>query len=278
MTRRICTMFMMGFFAASLSVWAQTPSKSDAAKPGQALRSLQPGRMLPRTSAAAVALLKKRVEDVDWVETPLEEVVSWLRDESEDRVNIVARWSALGVESVDADSLVTLKLSRVTVAEVLNEMLDELSEDGALTYHAIGNTLKISTRADFDRKLYVRVYDVTDLLMRVEDFGQSAPQIDLQNQQRSGGGSGGGGGGGQSVFQGGSSQEQKLGGEQAEQELLERLTDLSIMITSTIAPQSWQTTGNAGAPGQITPYNRSLIVLNTIEVHENITGLFSFEN
>lgn len=277
MTRRTCAVFMMGLFAASLSVWGQAPSKSNAAEPGQALRSLQHARMLPPTSAAAVALLKKRVEEVDWVETPLEEVVSWLRDESEDQVNVVARWSALGVESVDADSLVTLKLRRLTVAEVLNEVLDELSEDGALTYHAIGNTLKISTRADFDRKLYVRVYDVTDLLMRVEDFGQSAPQIDLQNQQRSGGG-GGGGGGGQSVFQGGSSQEQKLGGQQADQELLERLTDLSTMITSTIAPQSWQTSGNAGAPGQITPYNRSLIVLNTIEVHENITGLFSFED
>ena len=80
------------------------------------------------------------------------------------------------------------------------------------------------------------------------------------------------------MFQGGSSQEQKLGGQQADQELLERLTDLSTMITSTIAPQSWQTSGNAGAPGKITPYNRTLIVLNTIEVHENITGMFSFEN
>ena len=42
---------------------------------------------------------------------------------------------------------------------------------GILTTLLVGADSKISTSADFDRKLYVRVYDVTDLLQRVEDFG-----------------------------------------------------------------------------------------------------------
>ena len=59
--------------------------------------------------------------------TPSSSPSSRVHEDPDLRV-VVARWSALGVESVDADSLVTLKLSHLTVAEVLNEVLDELSE------------------------------------------------------------------------------------------------------------------------------------------------------
>jgi len=238
----------------------------------------------PVSSSPAAELLFKRIESIDWTDRTFEDVLNWLREEGDGRVNVVARENHLGVEGIALDSLVTLQLNSTTVADVLNETLEQLSETGEARYRAIGNKLTISTRADFERKMYTKVYDVTDIMFRVPNFGQGAPQIDLQNTNRSGGG-GAGGGGGQSVFSGGSQgQEQEESGEQAEQELEQRLTVLRGIIEQTIAPETWDLTGSpgqqqgggGGGRGRIRVFNRSLIVTNTIEVHEQIAGLFSF--
>ncbi len=222
----------------------------------------------------AVAFLSKRVESVDWDEKPFEEVVDWLEDESEDLVNILPRWNALSAESVDRDAFVTLKLRNTNVGEVLLETLQALSEDDALAFRATGNKLKISTKTDFDRNLVLRVYDVTDIIFRVPDMGQGAPRIDLQQQQ----GGGGGGGGGQSVFGGGGGGGgQEQGGRQAEQEAEQRLEELVNKLKLVIAPDTWIGGANATAVGNITSHNMSLIVINTLEVHEQIGGLFHQE-
>ncbi|RME41349.1 MAG: hypothetical protein D6788_01415 [Planctomycetota bacterium] len=225
----------------------------------------------------AIQLLRKHVESVDWQDEPFEGIIDWLRQEGEGRVNIVPRWAQLNVESVDRDTPVNLQMNNTTVAEVLNEVLYQLSENGELRYRAFGNTLRITTRADTDRRKYLRVYDVTDILFEVKDFGETAPNINLQNTSQGGQG---GGGGGQSVFQGsaGGSQE-RSGGEETERQMKERLEELRDIIMKTIEPQSWNTgTGPVVGTGTIEIFNRSLIVYNTIEVHEQIAGRFSFSD
>jgi len=234
------------------------------------------GRVLTKQQTdTAAALLNMHVESVDWVETTFEEVIDWLRDLSEDRVNVIPRWSALSAESVAQESLITLKLKNVTVAEVLSEVLSQLSEDDTLGYHAARNNLRISTKQHFDRKLYVRIYDVTDILFRVYDFGEEAPQIDLQQTR---GGGQGGGGGGQSIFSGGSSGggSSSQGGEQAEQEVEEQLNKMKALIEATIAPASWAI-ANTGGQGNIAIFNRSLVIYSTIDVHEQIAGWFAYD-
>jgi len=242
----------------------------------------------PPSSRAAESLLRKRVDAIDWRDKTFEEVLDWLRDQGEDRVNIVPKWGPLGIWNVDRESLVTLQLNNTTVADVLNETLDLLSEEGEIRYRGIDNKLTISTRQDFERKFFVRVYDATDLLFRIPDFGQQAPIIDLQRTANQGGG-GGGGGGGQSVFGGGSGggqsgQQDNESGQQAEQLIEQRLTKLKDLIQRTIAPETWDLTGTQGASvaagaggrGRIEIYSRSLVISNTIEVHEMISGAFSF--
>ena len=237
------------------------------------------------TREAAADLLRRRVNSVDWTDATFEEVLDWLRDQGEGRVNLVAKWGPLGIESVNRDTLVNLKLNSTTVADVLNEVLDQISEDGQIQYRGIGNKLSISTKQDFERKMYVRVYDATDMLFEVPNFGQNAPLIDLQNAGRSSGG-GGGGGGGQSVFQGsGGSGGSERGqtSEQEEQRNRLKLTEIRQVIEQTIAPETWDLTGSQGAGagntgggrGRIRVLNTSLIVLNTIEVQEMIAGEFS---
>ena len=241
----------------------------------------------PPSSRAAESLLRKRVDAVNWTDKPFEEVLDWLRDIGEGRVNIVPKWKPLNAEGVTPESpLVTLKLNNTTVAEVLNETLDQLSEDGEIRYRGIDNKLTISTRADFERKHYLRVYNITNLIFRVPDFGQGAPAIDLNKTKGSGGGGGGGGGGGQSVFGGGSGGGQ-AGGQniETEQTIKQRLVEIKQLIERTIAPETWDLTGpgsasqaaGAGGRGRIEVYERSLVISNTIEVHEEIAGMFSLD-
>ena len=272
MTMRFVTIGILAISGLAASASAQ-PRSSGRSDLGIASKIGTPAGRRRASSQAAHRLLRKTIESVDWLDTPFEEVVSWLQDEGEGKVNIVPVWGQLSVESVDRDTLVTLQLNNTTVAEVLIETLDHISPGGELRFRAIANQLKVSTRADFDRKMYIRVYDVTDILFRVPNMGQDAPNIDLQNQT-SGGGGGGGGGGGQSVFQGGSQGGgSQQGGEQAEQELEERLEEMKTMIELVIEPTSWNTQISGGR-GTIQIWQQSLIVYNTIEVHEQIGGPF----
>lgn len=267
------------------SAWGQDPAAPEPIGVTNEMPGLIPMEA-PTSEAPAVEMLFKRVESIDWNETTFEEVLTWVREQGEGRVNVVPRFNQLGIEGVGLDTLVTLQLNNTTVADVLNEALGYISETGAVRFRASGNKLTISTQADFERKMYTRVYDVTDIMFRVNNFGQSAPQIDLQQAGQQGGG-GGGGGGGQSVFQGSSAGgEEDEGGRQAEQEMEERLEKLRQLIEQSIEPQSWDLTGSesqnqvgtgaGGGRGRIRVFNRSLVITNTIEVHEQIAGLFAF--
>lgn len=236
------------------------------------------------SSEAAADLLRQRVASVNWKDATLEEVLDWVKDQGEGRVNVVPKWGPLGIESVSRDNLINLQLNNSNIADVLNEVLDQLSEDGQIQYRGIGNKLTISTKQDFERKMYVRVYDLTDMLFRVENFGQEAPLIDLKKNASSKGG-----GSGQSVFQGaggsgGTSGKQTT--EQTDKRNEETLKDIRGLIEQTIAPETWDLTGSenagggqavgGGGRGRIRVLNTSLVVLNTIEVHEMIAGKFAF--
>lgn len=277
MMTRCGSVMLMALLAFSVPAVGQSLEEMEGRRSGPA--SFGPSSVQVSSSPAA-ALLMRRVDQVDWTDRTFEDVLRWLRDESDGQVNVVARFNHLGIEGIQEDSLISLRLNNTTVAEVLNETIEYLSDTGDVGYRATGNKLLISTRSDFERKMYLRVYDVTDVLFRVPSFGQGVPQIDLQQV-------GGQGGGGQSVFQGaGGGQEQEEGDQEVEQQLEERLNVLRELIEQTIAPESWDLTGSpgggqaagvgaGGGRGRIRVFNRSLFILNTIEVHEQIGGWFN---
>jgi len=241
-----------------------------------------------RERAAGRDLLQRYVDKVEWTDATFEEVLDWLRDQAEDRVNIIVSTSKLAQEGVDAEKPVTLSLRDTTVGVVLQEVVDQLSEDGQVRFRAVGDTLRISTKADFERKMETRVYNVADLAFIPPDFGRSAPTIDLEQAARSGG-SQGGGGGGQSVFGGGGGGSGGEDLEEEEDEIKLRLEMLRDAIRNSIARDTWAAdTGGGGSTtfqqtgpggnGRIEIFNnRSLVVTNTIEVHEEIAGYFSYD-
>ncbi|MCH7995710.1 MAG: hypothetical protein IIB57_14880 [Planctomycetes bacterium] len=272
MTKRIIAMTVLVGLGIPAAVFAQS-SGVTRFNPGAQFKTRE-------RKPLAADLLLKAVESVDWEDTTFEEVLDWFRAESEDRINIIPRWSALAVEGIDNDSLITLKLNDTNVAEVLNEVLDQLSPAGALGYRAKGNAIRLSTKTDFGRKLEIRTYSILDLVFDVPDFGRSFPAVDLQAASRSGGG--GGGGGGQSIFGGSTSQSDEL--EVEEQEVKERVSELIAIIATTINPDSWGPIEGTGRGAQIggagrgmirSFNNRTLVVYNTIEVHEKIAGFFA---
>lgn len=274
MTKRILTVSLGVVLGSALSGFAQTGSGGAKTLGG---RTLLRGDMAKvRASLAtgsAKSLLRMRVAEVDWDEVALEDVVEWLREKSEDKVNILFRWNALQLEGVDRDTIITLRVRRQTVGGILSEVVDQMSPDGRVTFHGIENSLIVSTKQDLNRKLYLRVYEVTDILFHVPDFGRSAPVVDLQQAARAGGG---GGGTGQSIFSGSQSSSEDL--EEEEQEVEERIESLRSLVRTTVSPDSWSLDGDGSGEGTIQLYdNRFLIVRNTMEVHEQLVGYFSLE-
>jgi hypothetical protein len=146
--------------------------------------------------------------------------------------------------------------------------------DLKLAYRASGNLLILSTADDLGKELLVRVYDVSDLLVRIRNF-TNAPQVDIGGQQGSGGGGGAGGGGGnQNVFGGGGSGQ---GGQEEDNDEDQNqpgapdpeITRLIEIIQQTIEPDSWDI--NQGR-GTIQAFRRQLIVRNSILVHQALGG------
>ncbi len=221
------------------------------------------------------ALLTKRVtEPVNFEDTPLSDVFEWLRAQGSElprKINVIPRWKALSTESIDEDSPVTLQMEDTTVAEVLNEVLDQVSDVDPVRYLGSGNTLRISTKTDFDRKLYTRIYNIEDIFFEVENFFGS-PQINLQQQQQQGGGGGGGANTQvQSVFgqQGGGGGNQNNQNNDEDDD--ERIDEILEWIRQTVEPESWV---DNGGDGSIDVFNRQLIVRNNVSVHEILGGPF----
>lgn len=223
------------------------------------------------------ALLLKRVDRVSWEETQFSDVLDWLKTQSTEhgKVNVVVRWAALGVESITPDSEVTLEMEGATVKDILDEVLDGLSDLDPLTYVGKNNILKISTKSDFDRKLFVRTYDIADILFTVRNY-RGSPQIDLQNQQQSGGGGGGSQGQArvQSVFggQGGGGNDDDDDDEDEDDD--ERAEEIMEWIQTIVEPESWVEAGGLGA---MRVMNKQLTVYNTLTVHEILGGPFHLD-
>ena len=270
MRNRFCAVAVMAVLGFGAAVLAQTPVEPATPERPSALVTDTSAGGARQAKHAVATLLRKRVESVDWSEAPFSEVIEWLENESDGRVNVIPRWSALGREGVDSETAVTVRLKNTIVESVLNEVLLTIKPEGELAYRGQENVLRISTRADFDTKMITRVYDISDIVIRIPDFGQNSPQIDLQ--QAGGRGGGGGGGGGRSVFTGGASgSEQGESGEQAEQAMKTRLEEMARIIQETIAVDTWDL-GQVGGRGRIRVHGRYMIIYNTIDVHEMIGG------
>ncbi len=288
---------------------AQTTSgrgvKNEVSPPSSAPKRTKAGSKA-RVEPPVVRLLKTRVDAIDWEDRTFGDVIEWL--ESLAPVNVVVSWRELEMVGIDRDTPVTLRMRDATVASILTTVLEQSGDGDTLRWRGQDNTLKISTREAFNRKMYVRIYEVADLVFPVPDY--PTPNIGPVGGGLGGGGFGGGGlggglgggglgggglgggpggglggggfgggdfggggfGGGGLGGQGGAGAGQGAGHDGGVEENLDKLVEL---IKNTIEPDSWD---DAGGKGTIRIWRQSLVVRNNIEVHEKIGGPFYVEN
>jgi hypothetical protein len=155
-----------------------------------------------------------------------------------------------------------MQLNNLRLSQVLYMVMNEASgPDIVLAYRASGNLLILSTASDLGKELVVRVYDVSDLLLRAPRF-TNAPMMDLSSQQ-SGGQGGMGGSGGQNIFGGqGGSRNDEGDRSRDDDANIQELIDL---IRNTIEPDSWQENGGLGS---IHSFGKLLVVRNNLLVHQ----------
>ena len=261
--------------------WTQVP---DAPMPpaGRASATRRaathPSANVAQPALTVSQLFSRRIDRIEWDARPFGEVIDWLQGLGP--INVIVVWRALDAQSITRDTPVTLRMEGATVGAVLKEVLNQLSEGGALRYRATGSTLTISTREDFNRVLYVRMYDVSDLVHPTPDFrgpGLGPLGSGLARGMNGMGGAGAGGGLGTGATSGGGFGEGYASGTQQGGNagagngatIEERLKQLADRIKKTIEPDSWE---DKGGRGTIRLFQRRLVVRNTVEVHEKIGG------
>ncbi len=139
--------------------------------------------------------LREKAPPVDFAEgTGLEEVLNWISEHA--KVSISPNWNALTVIGIDGTSdTMGIKLENADFEAVLNLALSNVSgAAGEVDYDVYKGILRISTREDLDQKPgpYSRVYDVSDLLIRIPSFRSSSEGMGGMGGMMGGMGMGGG--------------------------------------------------------------------------------------
>jgi len=183
---------------------------------------------------------------VDFNEATFRDFVTWMRDHV--GWNVLVRWDKLESEGVRADTVVNVRFDEAPVSVIVNEVFRQVSS--GVTYHLTEHAMTVSSRADFNEDLFVRAYDLTDLVLQMipcddppatelkpsvqtfSPFGDvAAPSVDVVADLKA-----------------------KIG-----------------EIIKGIEPSTWT---DAGGKGTIYWFGNTLIVRNVIEVHELIGGSF----
>ncbi|MCP4592916.1 MAG: hypothetical protein GY842_19440 [bacterium] len=186
--------------------------------------------------------LNTKLDKVEYDDTPLEQVIAELREVG--RANLVVRWRVLEKQGIERATTISLYLRDVTIAQFLSELLDQISVDVELGYVAFGNILRISTQEDLNHEMYVKVYEVVDIIHDIPDF--------KPDRWGALGAIGFG------------------GGAYNDKTPEESINDLAEVIRASISPNVWRVNGG---PATIRPFlQRVLVVRAPLHVHEKIGG------
>jgi hypothetical protein len=203
------------------------------------------------------ASLDRRIPLVQFSATPLSECLTFLSESA--GVSFQIDWRTLEAAGIDKSTPITLRLRNVSVGKVLDIVLREAGSGSTLTWEYDDGVLVITTQEELDKKLYVEVYDVRDLLFTPLDAG-APPTLDFTLTPVT---KGGGGNSGGTLFGGNSSNASNTQTATPDQ----RGENLVQIIQSTLRPEVWNINGG---PASIRYLNGTLIVNAPRSVHELI--------
>ena len=206
--------------------------------------------------SSTLALLSERLDQVDFDEAPLDQVIEWLSDLT--AMNVVVQWQVLEELGIERDRPITLHIHNLRFSQALWMILSEAGgPDVRLGYRAEEDLLVISSRDKLAQDMVIKVYDVADLLLNAPRFS-GAPQINLTSTT---------GNGQSSAFDdGGSESTDESEGSDVQQTKIDQLMEI---ITETVEPDSWI---SLGGQGTIAAFDDMLIIRNTYQVHQLLGG------
>ncbi len=219
---------------------------------------------------------------------PLSKVLDYFR--SVTGANIVVNWTVLETANVTRDTPITLQVRDLSMAKMMQLVLNQASPQTALVASVEDNVIEITSQDEADKQLVTKVYIVDDLMVTPNPWGLKAPQISLSSALSSGGGGGGGsgfgGGGGGSGFGGGgggggfggsggggglfgNTQGNATNTQSSKETMDKQGDDLVQLIREVVRPNIWR---ENNGPATIRYFNGKLIVTAPISVHEAIGG------
>jgi type II secretory pathway component GspD/PulD (secretin) len=225
---------------------------------------------------------------LSFANAPLRDVIEYIHGDQ--GINIFVDEPALAEKGITLDSLVTIHLDNIALKSGLKLLLNLVH----LTYVVTDDVLKITTEEQARGKLEQKVYQVTDLVIAVENFGQvgappetqlgmvnvndamkqTAPMTTVNGMQ-----------GGQPVglpangsmanANGGFATDPAGGNVQVTKQRPQTHEDMLIkLITSTIEPRSW---ADQGGPGTIDfhPLTMALVINQTPDIQDQVQDLLN---
>ena len=232
-----------------------------AAKPVEAKPPSKPKVHLakPKPHAGPVlhggekAILKalKQKTDLDFVETPLQDVLEYLSQKH--RIPIRMDSSALKEAGVDDSTQITCKLSGIPLRSALKIMLDEIQLKSVIHNDVLMVTSPM--KAESDEYMVTKCYEVSDLLISAKDRELQYPLDPFKNEILDS----------QTYYPPGSGNGMPITNRMRQAGYdIQQIKD---SITNTIATKSWVDNGGTGTMGD---HDRMLVISQTQEVHEEI--------
>ena len=245
---------------------AQSLSERIAIVKDQRNQAAQPQEVVQPQSLQIPQKLSVIIDDVLFDQTPARDVFNWWASRVD--VPMVIDWDGMALEGINPEQRITLDLKSVPARILLDVLMRQASPDVELIYEVTPWYVQVMTKRQANRNPVLRVYDVSDIVMRVPNFS-NAPSFDLNealsNTGSGGSGnSGGGGGGGSGLF----TDDNEDDGEDEDSTQAERGESIAELIRETIEPGIWQE--NGGAYASVRFYDGRLIVNAPMYIHRQI--------
>lgn len=210
----------------------------------------------------ALGLLMKPMS-VDYQQTRLEAVLKNIADVTGAPLMVLWQDDRNPV-GLDKDALISFRALDQTALTVLDGVLAQsggpVSGGGSSWQMTEGGMIEVGPKERLNRTRRLEIYDISDLLLEIQDYN-NVPQFDLNSALQSSGG----GGSGSSPFSGGQQNTQNTG--KPEQE---RADEVIRLIVEQIEPDQW--TNNGGSAATVRYFKKQLLVTAPDYIQRQING------
>jgi beta-lactamase regulating signal transducer with metallopeptidase domain len=193
--------------------------------------------------------LGRKLPEVNFNNVALSDAVDFLRDVT--GANVFVNWKALHDAGVERTSPVSARMRDVSFGKALTILLDGVERREPLGYTVAEGVITITSRADLEKDVVTRVYDVRDLIVPIPDYEPPAVEDMKANRPRP-------------LEKPQTQLEKDADAERTRQAAIDRVEKL---IKETVEPPVWEKTS------RLRELNGQLIITAPPRLQEEIAGL-----